>query len=864
LRVTQIVVLLTLSIQSSASVAVAAQSTSSIVPAASLAWSTEAAGVERFVAVHGRRALISGYPREGLEIWAYPLQIVGAYRPSFRAEGTSTEIDGQTILRRVIYGPDSVIRTYIGPDFEIRETLFVPLGEAGAIITYETEGSTLIDIVIRFSPVLDLMWPASIGGQNVAWNSAASAFILSEPTGKFSAIIHSPDTIAHDDTGNAARRQSDQPALRFTVRTRNSQGRKVATVVIAGGDLKSASLPQLAQRLVGSSVALETEAVAHYAELQRHALQIETPDPVVNRALAWSQIALDQAWSCDPDLGCGIVAGYGPSRKARRPQYAWFFAGDALVTIQALLAEGEFARAREGLEFIIKYQDPKSGMIWHEISQSAGSLDWAGKYPYMYVHVDVTFHYLSTVNSYISVTGDIAFLKSHWDSIAAAGKFCRSLLDPSDGLPRIPATKEGHSEQLALTDELRLSASWVASAKAYAHMAMLTGHYADAKEVQLAGEKAAGSVVRRYWNKDHKFWVTGYSRTGEPIVDDDIGGARVLAPYLLTMDQIDSPLDRIAGSDYQTDWGSRSVPQGSVAYDPNSYSLGSVWGISTAETASAFWAAHRPATALSIWQALLSWSSLDSLGHMHETLAGDFYHEEFESVPEQTWSSAMFLMAAVSGMLGLNADAEENQLSFIPHLPPSWEKISLKNIRIRDTQISLSVTQSETLTELKVNNDGGPIKMLFSPQIPFGATLGEVDVNGSSFAASLESDHQDSHATVKLNLPSGETRVIIRYFGGVSLILPRRQPGLGDSSSEMKVTGLYWNEKKLVLRADVLSAQTSSLTMRSPWQVLEVQGALFEMIGQDLYRLSIGGSGQGSPPGCYEHRTVVVSFAANR
>jgi hypothetical protein len=80
----------------------------------------------------------------------------------------------------------------------------------------------------------------------------------------------------------------------------------------------------------------------------------------------------------------------------------------------------------------------------------------------------------------------------------------------------------------------------------------------------------------------------------------------------------------------------------------------------------------------------------------------------------------------------------------------------------------------------------------------------------------------------------------------------------------MKVTGLYWDEKKLVLRADVLSVQTSSLTMRSPWQVLEVQGALFEMIGQDLYRLSIGGSGQGSPPGCYEHRTVVVSFAANR
>jgi len=50
-------------------------------------------------------------------------------------------------------------------------------------------------------------------------------------------------------------------------------------------------------------------------------LQIETPDPEVNRALTWAQLALEQAWVCNPDLGCGQVAGYGPSRKARRPQY---------------------------------------------------------------------------------------------------------------------------------------------------------------------------------------------------------------------------------------------------------------------------------------------------------------------------------------------------------------------------------------------------------------------------------------------------------------------------------------------------------------------------------------------------------------
>src|SRR4029077_12759148 len=141
--------------------------------------------------------------------------------------------------------------------------------------------------------------------------------------------------------------------------------------------------------------ALESAAAAHYRALLDEALQVETPDSDVNRALAWSEVALDQAWVCNPDLGCGLVAGYGPSRKARRPQYDWFFAGDGMVAINALLAAGEYPRVRQEIEFILKYQDPKSGMIWHELSQSAGWIDWS-KYPYMFVHVELTFDFLNS------------------------------------------------------------------------------------------------------------------------------------------------------------------------------------------------------------------------------------------------------------------------------------------------------------------------------------------------------------------------------------------------------------------------------------------------------------------------------------
>jgi glycogen debranching enzyme len=148
-------------------------------------------------------------------------------------------------------------------------------------------------------------------------------------------------------------------------------------------------------------------------------LEIDTPDAQVDRALAWSQIALEQAWVCNPDLGCGQVAGYGPSRKARRPQYDWFFAGDGMVTLHALLAAGRYERAREELEFILKFQDRKTGMMWHELSQSAGVLDWR-QYPYMFVHVELSHDFIATMAEYYAVTGDLQFVKKHWNAVQAA------------------------------------------------------------------------------------------------------------------------------------------------------------------------------------------------------------------------------------------------------------------------------------------------------------------------------------------------------------------------------------------------------------------------------------------------------------
>jgi len=825
-----------------------------------LAWSTNSTGPVRFTSVHGRRAAVFGYPKDGLEVWAYPFQILSALNVTFRPEGATTGMDGETILRRIIYSPEAVTRVYAGPDFIVHEKLFVPLDEPGVIIRYEIASARPVDIVVHFIPVSDLMWPGGIGGQETRWSSAASAYLLSEPTHRFTASVGSPDIVAHDETPNNSRQLGHEPGLAFTIRAGGD--RNAARVIIAGSGSEQ-DVSVIAKKLLEGGADVEKDAVDHYSALLNHALQIETPDEATNRALAWSEIALDQAWVCNPDLGCGLVAGYGPSRKSRRPQYDWFFAGDGMADLGALLAAGQYDRARQELEFILKYQDQKTGMIWHELSQSAGRLDWS-KYPYMFVHVELTFDFLNTVGSYFSATGDRNFVEAHWSAIQSAYHYCRSLVDPKDGLPRIPPDKEGSREQDPLSEELALSASWTAASQAYADLATATGHNQAGVEAAAISRQTREVIGQRYWDERQHFWITGYTRSGTPLIDREIGPVSVLRQGLFFEAQRDAIIQQLASSDFQTDWGSRGRPSSGSTYDPNSYANGSAWAISTSSVAFAFWAEHRPATAFPIWRALVPWSSLDSLGHMHEALAGDYYHEELESVPEQTWSSATFFTAAVNGLLGLQVDGLSNRATFAPHLPPSWDMLTIRNLHVGSSEISFRLVTSVNEMRLQMHNEGGPVKILFDPEIPLGAKLGSAHLQNQQMAVTLEQHSQDTHAKLEFCLPSGNALLTIGYTGGVAILPDSPPPMIGEPSKGIKIVRINLQGQVYTVDFDYLSSAAASFDLRTPWRIKDAQGAGFETISPDWYRFTVTVPAQEKNKRAYQHGTVTVTFAPNR
>ncbi len=820
-----------------------------------------------FVAVHGRRSVIMGYPEEGLEVWAYPLQLISRYKVSFKPVGAASEVAGTLLLRRVVYAPQSVTRIYAGPDYVVRETLFVPLEKSAAVIRYEVQSAHGVDVVVHFTPVLDLMWPGALGGQSTEWQASASGYVLREYTRGWTATVGSPEVIEHDSTANTTFNTGSQFSMTLRphgegLSTQSAWDKTTsATLVIAFDTLDRVNSAETLRNLSTNWMAMQADAAAHYESLALTSVCIHTPDEEVNSAIAWSQIALDQAWVCNPELGCGMVAGYGPSRAGRRPQYDWFFGGDGLVAVDALVASGAYTRAREELAFIIKYQDKQSGMMWHELSQSAGSIDWS-KYPYMFVHVDITFDYLATLSRYVEASGDEEFARANWFSIASAYRYCQSVVRPSDHLPHIPAGKEGGDEQHRPDDDLGLSLGWIAASEGFAKLANAAGHGDEAANARQQSDLARIAVGEHYWDQKENFWVDGHTATGEPIFTRRSNYLEAAQQEVFTAKQNESALDQIATSRFVTDWGVRGGASGTPDFNPWAYSAASVSPLHSSHTATIYWQNHRPATAEAIWRSIVPTSHLDSPGHLHEVLAGTVYQPQAESVPEQTWSSAGFLEATMRGLLGIEVQGAKNKLTFRPHLPAQWSELSVDQLVLPHARVNLTMRQNVDSVDLQVTTDGAAATIDFEPELPMGSRLLHASCDEHPVPARLHTYAEDLHAELTIQTQAATTHCHLQLADGVELIVPATVPEVGDASNGLKIIHTQLVANRLLIDADAIASKRNVLILKTKRKLAQVKGGTFTQVGDQLYEVELVKTPQTGGSSSYTPIHVEVDLAS--
>src|SRR5260370_32187820 len=141
---------------------------------------------EFFCAV-GTRAGLFGNESGNLDAWVYPLKLFRNFHLRFLVDGRS--LPAESLVRTVSVRPEVSTILYAGDTFSIKETLFVPVKEPGAVIIFEVETAHPLEIEAVFERDFQLEGPAAFGVTYLNWDPGLPALSFAEHQKKHVAIM---------------------------------------------------------------------------------------------------------------------------------------------------------------------------------------------------------------------------------------------------------------------------------------------------------------------------------------------------------------------------------------------------------------------------------------------------------------------------------------------------------------------------------------------------------------------------------------------------------------------------------------------------------------------------------------------------
>jgi len=669
----------------------------------------------QFVSAVGRRAIAMGTEDGAFELWSWPYKWLHDMRLSFRVPKYTLPIAGKDVARHVTVRPEGVTITYAYETFTVKQTIFAVLDQPAVIMLLEVDAIRPMEIIASFTPDIHLAWPASLGGQYIAWRPDAKAFVFTESRRKVNAFFGSPavtqasDVPAHQLTaappqftigvGSASERYTE-PKLGEPPGGNVNIHAAYIPIVMAGGEMPRDSALALYRRLLEPG-AIDREwkrRLQHAAEVASW-LQMPWDGPAapgIGRALDWAKFNLDDAMVCNPDLGCGLVAGYGLSGGASdRPGFGWFFGGDASINALAMNMTGQAALVKEGtLEFFAKYQRA-DGKITHEISQGAGKVDWFGAYPYAYYHGDTTPFWILAFGEYWKQTADTATVRALWPNLKKAWEWSRHCDTDGDGLMENTCAGAGALEvgdlQAGIVSDVYLNGVWAASLERFARMAEAMREPALAAEARAERERAIAALDGKLWIPSKGQYAFAVLEGGKINETMTAWPATAMAFDVFNKEQGRQMAERMARSDLMTDWGARPLSTTSALFDPLHYNNGAVWPFVTGWVATAQFRYGNPHAG---WQALnaianTSWD--ESRGRNPEVISGRVYKPLDTAVPQQFFATSMIITPLLRGLFGLDVDAPAARLTVAPWLLLGRDRLQLQNVPFGDTGVDITI-----------------------------------------------------------------------------------------------------------------------------------------------------------------------------
>jgi hypothetical protein len=770
----------------------------------------------QYLGVQGRRAAWLGTETGGAELWVHPLKLAQDFQLDFRIPDYTDPVRGADVARTVTVRPELATITYSHATFTVRQHILVPLDVPGILVLLEVESFRPLEIIASFRTVFQYAWPGAFGGQYTVWSPDDHAFLLSESLRRRSALIGSP--WAAEASSHPAHALPDAPSV-FTIPVDSARARReFIPIAVAAGEAPRDTVRAWYRRLLTEARGLYDARRAHADSLVYRAARLDTPDDDFDRAVAWSIVNLDEQVVCNPDLGCGLVAGWGPSGKSTRPGFGWFFGGDAAITSLAMDAAGLWPQVEAGLRFLAKYQR-EDGKITHEISQAAGRIPWFTDFPYTYYHLDTTPYWILAIWRYWLASGDDRLVGDLWPAIQRAYAWSVTRDTDGDGLIENGPGNLGAIEIGALGADLHediyVAAVWLESLRAMQDLATTRGNDSLARDAAARFARGRETLNTRYWRERDGHHAFALLTTGGTNDNLTVWPATALTFGLLEPARARRTLTKLATDSISADWGARILSTGSPIYDPMGYNSGAVWPFVTGFAILGQYRYQRPWSGFPLLDAVAQMAFDWSRGRHPELLSGSYYRPLDTAVPQQFFATSMLTAGALSGMLGWEPDAPRNRARLAPQLPPHWPVVRAHGLRVGGATVTALVRRGPGSLAVQLSAEGGRPTIVLDLPVPPGARLGQVTVDDTARQAE-RLDGPPPRVRLDVALATRPTTVAVTWEGGLDIVpaAPRLTPG--QTSDGIRILDFTWRDGGWDLLVEGVRGHTYDLLLSGP------------------------------------------------
>jgi glycogen debranching enzyme len=798
------------------------------------------------------RAGLLGNESGRFEAWVYPLKIFRAFHLTFHVDGRA--LPAESLSRTLTVRPESATLLYAGDSFRVKETLFVPVHEAGAVIILEVETAQPLEVEAGFVGDFALEWPAALGATYEQWDASLQAVAFGEETKKFAALVGSPTAADVHLAYQTNYSSSDETSFRLGV---TQKGRETKVLVVAASVAGREDAQKTYEHLASSYEQLQRDSAEYYRNYLARTVNLDLPDNALQQAYDWARISTVQGLVSNPYLGTGLVAGYRTSGTSQRPGFAWFFGRDSLWTSFGLNAAGDYPTTRTAIDFISNYQR-EDGKIPHEIAQGASFVPWFKDYPYPYASADATPLFIIAMNDYVSQSGDVEFARAKWDNVWRAYQFLRSTYD-AQGFAQNAGIGHGWVEGgplLPVRTEFYQSGLGVEALRSVSNLAGLVGKDDVKKELAAEFERQKPALDQAFWIQDTKSYAFALNQNNQRVDEPSVLATVPMWFELPDAVHGEEMITRLAEADQETDWGMRIISSHSKVYDGSGYHFGSVWPLFTGWASVGEYRYHREFPAYSNLRANALMASDGSLGHFAEVLSGDYYQGFSTSSPHQIWSAAMVVSPMLRGLFGLRTDAGHHEITFAPHVPAVWTSFGIRNVHLGQVSVDFQYHKTQDSVTVEATRSGtGDCWVQFSPAFSFRTKVVSVEMNGKPLPFKIHSNDEDQHVSMRFPVQAGANRIVIRLKNDFGLTLANELPALGSTSQALRMISNSWNAARDQLTLDVsgVPGRDYELGVWNPEQITSVEGAVLK---KSSMRINIPVK-EGTD---YAHHRVVIHF----